>query len=113
MDDKPRVTIYQLKIILGGRSKVNDPKLQLHAAHILPKGKYRSLGYDLLNLHCLCYACHRYWGHNGPFEATEWVKTEFPNRYYYLQLQTDNAIKTTVGYYQERIAKVKEMLNTE
>lgn len=97
MDDKPKVAIYQSKIILGGRLKDDGPKHQLHAAYTLPKGKYRSLGYDLLNLCCLCYACHRYWGHNDPFEATEWVKTEFPNRYYYLQLQRDNAIKTIVG----------------
>jgi len=51
----------------------------LHASHILPKGSYPSMRYELKNLIALCWSCHlgpKGW-HKNPLEATKWLAEKY------------------------------------
>ena len=69
------------------KCKRRPPLIQLHAAHIYPKGMYRNhpLRCDPLNGIPLCYACHMHWAHKHPIEFTEWLEVEIPGRREYLK----------------------------
>lgn len=61
----------------------------LQLSHIYPKGKYRKMEHDLLNLKILCYACHFHFWHKHPLEASEWLKSVLPSeRIQYLKEQS-------------------------
>lgn len=59
---------------------------RLQAAHILPKGKYPRLRFELLNVVAMCVGCHLYFWHRDPLEARDWFNDEFPGRYDQLQV---------------------------
>ena len=48
----------------------------LQSAHILPKGQYPALRWELDNLLVLCYRCHLHWWHKSPIDAWMWVRSE-------------------------------------
>lgn len=47
----------------------------LNASHIYPKGRYRSMEHEPLNVQCLCYGCHLHFFHKHPLAAHEWLET--------------------------------------
>lgn len=55
----------------------------LQLAHIIGRRNMR-LRYDPMNALTLCYACHIFWSHKEPLLFAEWVKEEFPEKYYYV-----------------------------
>jgi len=57
----------------------------LAPSHVLCKGKYPNLRYDLLNAKLLCFGCHIPWWHANPMEAAEWFIQKFPARWAYLE----------------------------
>ena len=46
----------------------------LQVSHIYPKGIYRGLEFDPLNLKLLCYRHHFHWWHKHPLEAKPWLE---------------------------------------
>lgn len=46
---------------------------RLHLSHIYPRGKYKTMALEPLNLKMLCVGCHLYWWHKNPMEAWEWL----------------------------------------
>lgn len=61
----------------------------LQLSHIYPKGKYRKMEHDPLNLKILCLGCHLFWWHKHPLEAGEWLKSVLPSeRIQYLKEQS-------------------------
>lgn len=70
-----------------------------HTSHVLPKGMYRWLEFDIINLKLLCYRCHRHFWHLNPLEAQEWFKTKFPKRWEYL-MERKNEVKGSLTTYQ-------------
>jgi len=63
-----------------------------HGSHVIPCGQSALLRWDLLNLLCLCFKCHRYWWHLNPLEATAWFERTYPERYAYL-MQRKSEVK--------------------
>lgn len=59
-----------------GREKRPGSAGAIYAAHILPKGQYPALRYELLNVLAMCYYHHMEWWHKNPTEAWEWLTTE-------------------------------------
>jgi len=55
-------------------------KTALQAAHIISR-KHKLFRWDLRNGLCLCVRCHLYWQHREPVEFTEWLKTNYPEKY--------------------------------
>ena len=50
----------------------------LQSCHILPKGSYPALRWELDNLITMCWSCHlgpRGW-HKNPIEAAKWIEAE-------------------------------------
>ena len=56
-----------------------------HTSHVLPKSVGGGVRYDLLNLKLLCYHCHINWWHKSPAESGEWFRTNFPERWQYIE----------------------------
>lgn len=52
----------------------------LQAAHILPKGHYPRMRFELLNVLSLCFRCHMYWAHRDPIGFTDWINEKYINR---------------------------------
>lgn len=55
----------------------------LMSAHVLPKGMYPRLRFELYNLMTMDYACHlgnRGW-HKDPLGSREWFHSNYPGRY--------------------------------
>ena len=77
------------------RCKRMPPAVQLHAAHIKPKGMFRNhaLRCDLKNGLCLCYSCHLHWAHKDPIGFTEWLDKEIPGCREYLNTQAAKHLK--------------------
>lgn len=72
--------------------KCKRPGMVLSLSHIYPKGRYRSMELEPLNIKFLCYACHIFFWHRNPIEAHEWLQTAIPK---------------------ERLAKLKLMAQTQ
>lgn len=49
-------------------------QVQLAPAHIYPKGTYRKLEFEPLNVITLCFACHICFAHKNPVEFTAWLE---------------------------------------
>ena len=73
----------------------------LQCSHVLPKGRYKSLRYNPVNVTCLCAGCHKWFWHESPLEATEWFKTTFPERWIYLTEAKKKITKMNVERYAE------------
>lgn len=81
----------------------------LQLSHIYPKGKYRKLEFDPLNLKLLCLGCHLYKWHRSPLEAQEWLKTVIPpERLAYLRDMSNKIIKAPLNF-----KAIKEQLEEE
>jgi 5-methylcytosine-specific restriction endonuclease McrA len=52
----------------------------LQAAHILPKGHYPRMRFDLLNVLSLCLADHLHFAHKNPVEFAWWLEGKYPGR---------------------------------
>lgn len=53
----------------------------LSPSHVYPTGRYKNMEWIIDNVKPLCWACHIYWWHKNPIEASEWFKQRFPERY--------------------------------
>jgi len=51
---------------------------RLSTSHIYPKGRYKTMEYDLDNVKILCYSCHLQFWHKNPIEAKEWLDSKLP-----------------------------------
>lgn len=70
-----------------GHACVRCGKTQgLAASHILPKGRYPRLRFELLNLLTMCTGCHIFWWHKNPIEAKQWLDAKYPMRFDQLQV---------------------------
>lgn len=62
----------------------------LQLSHIYPKGSYRRMEYDPMNVKLLCMRHHLYWWHRNPVEAKEWLDTNLPKeRLSYLKMKAN------------------------
>jgi 5-methylcytosine-specific restriction endonuclease McrA len=52
----------------------------LAMSHIYPKGRHRSMEYDVDNIKFLCFSCHLCWWHKSPIEAWEWLRETLPKK---------------------------------
>ena len=48
--------------------------------HILPKGTYPRLRFELLNVISVCWPCHRYHWHDNPIDGLAWLEQKLPGR---------------------------------
>jgi hypothetical protein len=53
---------------------------KLQAAHILSKGHYQRIRFELLNVLSLCVGCHIYGAHRDPADFVEWLEEKYPGR---------------------------------
>lgn len=65
----------------------------LAASHVYPKGKHRSMEYDLDNVKTLCYSCHIQWWHKHPLDAAEWFNAKYSVRAKRLKLMSQTSGK--------------------
>jgi hypothetical protein len=72
--------------------RIRDEKCQrcgstkmLECSHVKSKGHYPHLRWDLLNMKLLCHACHFFWWHKDPLEASDWFRKQWPHRMDYLE----------------------------
>lgn len=77
----------------------------LQASHIIPVSGDRRLAVDHNNMKVLCYHCHLQRRHKNPLEASEWIKTKFPDRVTYLQDRYRNKPlwSINISEYEERL----------
>lgn len=75
------------------------------ASHIIPVSWDRRLAVDHWNMKVLCYHCHLQRRHKNPLEASEWIKTKFPDRVTYLQDRYRNKPlwSINISEYEERL----------
>jgi 5-methylcytosine-specific restriction endonuclease McrA len=50
----------------------------LQAAHVLPKGLYQRLRFELDNVICLDIGCHLFWAHKDPLAFAEFIRQRYP-----------------------------------
>lgn len=77
------------------------------ASHVIPVSHGNALMFDPINLKVLCMHCHIYWWHKNPFEAVEWFKNKFPERYEYLQLHKNDRVNWKAHDYEQMIIEFK------
>src|ERR1019366_237766 len=66
----------------------------LQAAHLLSKGHYERIRFELLNVITLCVGCHIYGAHRDPLDFTEWLEGKYPGRSEQLREMAATAGKT-------------------
>lgn len=64
----------------------------LQAAHILSKGHYDRIRFELLNVIALCVGCHIFGAHKDPTDFTAWLEEKYPCR-----IQTLREMAATAG----------------
>ncbi len=64
---------------------------KLQAAHILPKGHYPRLRYELDNILSLDVGCHLYFAHKDPVGFTRWLEEKYPGRIDQLRVMAASA----------------------
>lgn len=75
----------------------------LQAAHILPKGMYRNMRFELDNGMCLCYYCHFHDWHKDVLATKDWFEKKWPGRYERLKLKAATAPKVDLAETEERL----------
>ena len=98
LDDKQRVWFREVYrdsgcCICGGQN--------IQVSHIYPKGTYRGLRYDPMNIVPHCGYHHMFFWHANPLEAHKWFREKFPDRYTYLQEASKVFIKVNEGFFQK------------
>lgn len=83
-------------------------------SHVLPKGKYRRLAYDPLNVKLLCNDCHKRFWHEDPIGAKEWFYERFPDRAEYLEavrVAADSCMNApiAIGWYEQQTEELREL----
>jgi len=63
----------------------------LQAAHILPKGHYPRLRFELLNVIVLCINDHLFFAHKDPIGFAAWLENKWPGRAQDLQVMAATA----------------------
>lgn len=63
------------------------------SAHVLSKGRYARLRFELLNLMTLCVGCHIFFWHKSPIEAFRWFEQKYPGRREQLEIMAATAGK--------------------
>ena len=84
----------------------------LHASHVMNKGRWFNLEFDLLNLKLLCYKCHINWWHKEPKEPSDWYIGKWPHRWEYLMDKRDDTTRPDVDELLEIEQGLKEVLAT-
>lgn len=84
-------------------------KTALNPAHLLPKGKYPKMRFELLNILTMCWPCHRYHWHDDPVGAMRWLGQNYPDRWQ--QLLILDAIAKKPDLKELRIALQIEVKN--
>lgn len=84
--------------------------------HVYPKGKYRRLEFDLINLFLGCMHCHFHFWHAHPIKAYEWFTEKFPSRMIYLAAKSNlvkGSIKDSelIEWKEQLEQKLKELQN--
>ncbi len=72
----------------------------LVTSHILPKGRYQGLRYDLMNVLPMHGNCHQFDWHSSPLESGKWFEANYPGRLAYLKEAKKVFIKRDTEYYQ-------------
>jgi len=72
--------------------------LNLQVAHVLPKGKYTRLRWELDNLLLLCWYCHFIFAHRNPLMFTDWFKKKYEDRYIWLRRRSQINDKSKIDY---------------
>lgn len=106
-----------------GKCEWCKKEYRLFCCHILPKGKYPNMRWDVENAFAGCYACHMGndgW-HKNPIRAAEWIiayrgqaaldmlmaraqtggKTDFESKKRYLLVMKERALGGSVSYLQK------------
>jgi len=65
----------------------------LQAAHILPKGHYPRMRFELLNVLSLDVGCHLFFAHKDPTGFTAWLGEKYPGRIEQLRIMAATARK--------------------
>ena len=74
-----------------------------HISHVIPKSEGKVLRWDMENLCVLCYYCHIQKWHHNPMDAAKWFKSQFPERWKYLQEHRREIVKWKAEDYQRMI----------
>lgn len=65
----------------------------LSACHVLPKGRYPRLRFEVENIFSACYYHHIIWQHRHPLEFAAWFHSKYPGRYERLQVMAATSRK--------------------
>lgn len=65
----------------------------LQCSHVMPR-TFISVRWNPDNAITLCYACHIYWWHKYPHDASAWFDSKWPGRYQRVRYITNSGIKT-------------------
>jgi hypothetical protein len=85
-----------VRILVMHRDKVCQrcgSSKSLAAAHLLPKGTYPRLRFELLNVIALCYRDHMEFAHKNPIEFMAWLEQKFPGRGELLRIMARTSAK--------------------
>lgn len=103
-------TLFSKYIRRSGRcAKCGSTHKKLDCSHVIPRGNF-TLRYHPYNAIPLCHACHRFWWHSNPLDATEWFKQKYPDRYEYLIKHKNKITKLTRDDYEDLIKLLLDKL---
>lgn len=80
------------KCVLCGISRDNGGII--HASHIFPEGKHRSMSHLPENMLAMCYWHHIEWWHKHPTESGKWFAETYPDTLKKLRARSNELIKT-------------------
>jgi uncharacterized protein with PIN domain len=86
-------------------------QFDLEVSHVLPKGRYQGLRYDLMNVLALCGGCHRWFWHDNPTASARWFEENYPERKMYLDEAKKIIVKRDMEYY-KKVEKAIDERNT-
>jgi hypothetical protein len=73
------------------------PESVLQAAHVLSKGHYPRLRFELLNVLTLCRGCHIFGAHKDPADFMAWIEGKYPGRIELLRVLAATAAKSDLS----------------
>ena len=73
--------------------RTEEQGYKIDAAHVLPKGRYPRMQFELLNILALCFVCHSDFWH-GESQGLPWFKEKYPQRWAVIQIA--NAVSRKV-----------------
>src|SRR3990167_10124510 len=83
----------------GKCDRCGRPDGKFDCAHVISR-KNLTLRWNVNNLMCLCFQCHKWW-HEEPVLSADWFKNKYPIRYSVLQDERNKLTKMRIQDYRD------------